>query len=108
MARQKKLKILSILYKYKNTLRNLVNNLDIKFVIKQINLPSKNILGFKDSPSCLKVENDFSDKSQGQQQCLNTPSPIWGPMKSDKKAKREKSKSDKQDNRNNKKKVIRR
>ncbi len=54
--------------KYKYMLKNFINSLDIKRLIKlkQIDLLSNNISNFKDNLSDFELDNDLSDKSSGQ------------------------------------------
>ena len=68
-GRQEKSKILSIPNKYKDTHEDFVDNLDIKHpaIPKQIDLSNNDIPDSKDNPSNHKIDDDFSDRSQGQQ-----------------------------------------
>ena len=61
---QEKSKILSIPNKYKNTLEDLVNSLDVEHltILRQIDLPNNNIPTCKDNSSDSKIDNDFSDR----------------------------------------------
>ncbi len=60
--------ILSILNKYKDTLEDLVNSLDIKrpAIPKQIDLLTDDISGSKNGPSDSKMDDNLSDRSQRQ------------------------------------------
>lgn len=71
---QEKIKIMSIFNKYKNTLKNLVDRLDIEFlaILRSINLLSNDIPYSKDNPSDPKLNNYFLNKLQGQQQFWDT------------------------------------
>ncbi len=66
---QEKSEILSIPNKYKDILEDLVDSLDVEHpaIPRQIDLPSNNIPGSKNNPSNPKMDDDFSDRSQGQQ-----------------------------------------
>lgn len=88
------MEIILILNKYKDILKDLVDCSDIEYlvILRQINLPNINIPDFKNDPSNPKINYDFSDRSQGQQQCRITPSPIFGPKSDLAKVKRVKKK----------------
>ncbi len=78
---QEKSEILSIPNKYKDTLKDLVNSSDVEHpaIPRQIILPSNNIPGSKDDPSNPEIDDDPSDRSQGQQQRRITLPPSWVP-----------------------------
>ncbi len=78
---QKKSKILSIPNKYKDTLEDLVDSLDVEHpaILRQIDLPSDDIPGSKNDPSNPEIDDDLLDRSQGQQQYRITPPPSWVP-----------------------------
>lgn len=71
--RQKRSGILSILNKYKHTLEDFVNNLDINRLVisRQINLLSDNIADSKDNLSNPKMDDDLLNRSKEQQQYRN-------------------------------------
>ena len=65
---QKKSEILSILNKYKDTLKDLIDSLDVEHpaIPRQINLLSNHILSSKENPSDPKIDNDLLNRSQKQ------------------------------------------
>ncbi len=101
---------MSISNKYKDTLEDLVDSLDIEHpaIPKQIDLPSNDIPGFKNDPSNPKIDDDPLNRVQGQQQCQITPPPILGPKSSDERVKGGKSKRDNGEHRGGRREVIRR
>ena len=69
---------MSISNKYKDILEDIIDSLDIKHptILKKIDLLSNNIPNSKDNSSDPKMNDDFSDRLQEQQQCKITPLPL--------------------------------
>lgn len=60
---------------YKDTLKDLVDSSDIEppVIPRQTNLPKNDISSFKDNPSDPEVNDNLSDRLQGQPQYQDTP-----------------------------------
>ncbi len=101
---------MSIPNKYKYTLEDLIDSLDIEYLAipRQIDLPSNDISDCKDDSSDPKKYKDFLDRWKGQQQCRNTPFLHLNPKNSDEKLREGKKNRDKREHQGGRRKVVER
>lgn len=75
-------------------------------ISKRIDLPSNDILSFKNDSIGLEVDNDILERSKKQQYRRDISSPIFGPNNDHEKVKGEKKKRDKREYREVKREMV--